>query len=267
MPAIGGFARCSMHWSGVGTRLGSSYLRTYHAIRIGAYSRSNNLITMRTLPITALVLGTLLFSQACNSSRAVRGGAIGAGVGAGAGAVIGNQFGDNGTAIGAIIGAVVGGTTGAIIGRHMDKQAEELREDLNGATVTRVGEGIKITFDSGLLFAVNESQLSGTAQGNLLELAATLKKYDDTDVLIEGHTDADGADEQNHALSMRRAQQVSTYLVAQGVISSRISTMGYGENQPVGDNTTAEGKATNRRVEIAIYANKRMKKAAEKGEL
>jgi outer membrane protein OmpA-like peptidoglycan-associated protein len=223
---------------------------------------------MRMFPTpTALVLGTLLLFPACNSSRAVKGGAIGAGVGAGAGAVIGNQFGDNGTAIGAIIGAAVGGTTGALIGRNMDKQAEELRADLDGATVTRVGEGIKITFDSGLLFAVNESTLSGTAQANLLELAATLKKYDDTDILVEGHTDADGADEMNHALSLRRAQQVSSYLVAQGVGSSRLSSMGYGEEQPLADNETTEGKAANRRVEIAIYANKRMKKAAERGEL
>lgn len=197
----------------------------------------------------------------------MKGGAIGAGVGAGAGAVIGNQFGDNGTAIGAIIGAAVGGTTGALIGRHMDKQAEELRTDLEGATVTRVGEGIRITFDSGLLFAVNESSLSGTAQGNLTDLAGTLKKYDDTEVLVEGHTDADGADEMNHALSMRRAQQVSAFLIGQGVLPSRLSTMGYGEGQPVGDNASAEGKAANRRVEIAIYANKRMKKAAERGQL
>ena len=223
---------------------------------------------MRTLPTSsAFVLGTVLLFPACNSSRAVKGGAIGAGVGAGAGAIIGNQFGDNGTAIGAIIGAAVGGTTGAIIGRHMDKQAEELRADLEGATVTRVGEGIRITFDSGLLFAVNESSLSGTAQGNLMELAATLQKYDDTEVLVEGHTDADGADEMNHALSMRRAQQVSTFLIGQGVLSSRLSTMGYGEGQPVDDNDSAEGKAANRRVEIAIYANKRMKKAAERGQL
>lgn len=188
-------------------------------------------------------------------------------MGAGAGAIIGNQFGDNGTAVGAIIGAAVGGTAGALIGRNMDKQAEELRADLDGATVTRVGEGIKITFDSGLLFAVNESSLSGTAQGNLSELAETLKKYDDTEVLVEGHTDADGAQEMNHALSMRRAQQVSTFLIGQGVISSRLSTMGYGEGQPVGDNDSAEGKAANRRVEIAIYANKRMRKAAERGQL
>ncbi len=223
---------------------------------------------MRPIPVTAAIaLGIVLMLPACNSSRAVKGGAVGAGVGAGAGAIIGNQFGDRGTAIGAIIGAAVGGTTGALIGRHMDKQAEELRADLEGATITRVGEGIRITFDSGLLFAVNESSLSGTAQGNLMKLATTLNKYDDTEVLVEGHTDADGADEMNQALSMRRARQVSTFLVGEGVLSTRLSTAGYGEAQPVSDNANAEGKAANRRVEIAIYANKRMKRAAERGHL
>jgi outer membrane protein OmpA-like peptidoglycan-associated protein len=212
-------------------------------------------------------LSTMLMMPACHMSRAAKGGAIGAGAGAGAGAVIGNQFGDNGTAIGAIIGAAVGGTAGALIGNKMDKQAEELSADMEGATVTRVGEGIKITFDSGLLFAVDQSTVNSTAQSNLVELAATLKKYDDTDVLIEGHTDADGADDHNQSLSERRAQAVKAYLVSQGVASNRFSTVGYGENQPVGDNSTADGKSRNRRVEVAIYANKRMKKAAERGEL
>jgi len=217
--------------------------------------------------LTVIGLSTLLVLPACHMSRAAKGGAIGAGAGAGAGAIIGNQFGDNGTAIGAIIGAAVGGTAGALIGNEMDKQAEELSADLEGATVTRVGEGIKITFDSGLLFGVDQSTLSTTAQGNLNELAATLKKYDDTDVLVEGHTDADGADDHNRTLADRRAHTVKSYLVSQGVTSGRFSTMGYGETQPIADNSTAEGKAQNRRVEVAIYANKRMIKAAEKGEL
>ncbi len=216
---------------------------------------------------TALVLSAALIAPGCNTSRAVKGGAIGAGAGAGAGAVIGNQFGDNGTAVGAIIGAVVGGTAGALIGRHMDKQAEELRNDLEGATVTRVGEGIKITFDSGLLFAVNKSDLNSTASANIDELATTLKKYDDTEVKIEGHTDADGDDAHNLQLSERRASSVKARLLAQGITPGRLTTVGYGEAQPVADNGTADGKAQNRRVEIAIYANKKMQRAAERGEL
>jgi len=217
--------------------------------------------------IIAMGLCATLLLSACGMSRTAKGGAIGAGAGAGVGAVIGNQFGSDGTVVGAIIGAAVGGTAGALIGRHMDKQAEELRNDLEGATVTRVGEGIRITFDSGLLFAVNESTLNPTSQGNLDQLAETLKKYDDTEILVEGHTDSDGAEEHNQALSVRRAQSVSSYLVRKGVANSRLSTSGYGEMQPIADNSTAEGKSQNRRVEIAIYANKRMKKAAEKGQL
>lgn len=215
----------------------------------------------------AAILALAITGMGCNASRTVKGGAIGAGVGAGAGAVIGNQFGDNGTAVGAIIGAAVGGTAGALIGRHMDKQAEELRNDLEGATVTRVGEGIKITFDSGVLFAVNKSDLSSTASANISDLAAILNKYPDTDVLIEGHTDSDGADDYNMQLSERRANSVKAQLLAQGVKPSRITTVGYGETQPIADNGTAAGKAQNRRVEIAIYANKQMQKAAERGDL
>jgi outer membrane protein OmpA-like peptidoglycan-associated protein len=203
----------------------------------------------------------------CNASKGVKGGAIGAGAGAGVGAVIGNQFGDHGTAYGAIIGAAVGGTAGALIGHHMDKQAEELRNDLKGATVERVGEGIKITFDSGLLFGVDQTSLSATSQANLTQLAQTLEKYEDTDILIEGHTDSSGSDEHNMALSKDRAESVASFLTTQGVKGSRITTMGYGETQPIADNSTAAGMAQNRRVEVAIYANKRMQKAAKHGDL
>ena len=217
--------------------------------------------------IATITLSTALVIGGCNASKGVKGGAIGAGAGAAAGAVIGNQFGDNGTAVGAIIGAAVGGTTGALIGHHMDKQAAELKADLQGATVTRVGEGIKITFDSGLLFGVDQSSLNAASKANLSDLAKTLIKYDDTDILIEGHTDASGADEHNMTLSKQRAESVSGYLITNGVRGSRITTVGYGETQPIADNSTTEGMAQNRRVEVAIYANKKMKKAAEKGEL
>lgn len=213
-----------------------------------------------------LIVGTLI-GTGCAASRTAKGGAIGAGAGAGLGAVIGNQFGDNGTAVGAIVGAVVGGSAGALIGRNMDKQAEELQTDLEGASVERVGEGIKITFDSGLLFAVSKSDLSTAAQNNLMELAETLNKYPDTEILVEGHTDASGSDELNMRLSDDRAKSVKAFLIGKNVKASRLTTVGYGEAQPIADNTTDAGKAQNRRVEIAIYANKKMKKAAERGEL
>ena len=214
------------------------------------------------------ILSLALTVPACNTSRAVKGGAIGAGAGAGVGAVIGNQFdGKNSTVVGAIIGAAVGGTAGALIGRHMDKQAEELQRDLQGATVTRVGEGIKITFDSGLLFAVDKSDLNSTAVQNVNELGQTLLKYEDTDILIEGHTDNTGTEDHNQTLSENRAKSVSGYLIQRGVVFNRFTTVGYGENQPVADNATAAGRQENRRVEVAITANKKLKKAAKRGDI
>lgn len=202
------------------------------------------------------------------TSRTVKGGAIGAGAGAVAGAVLGRVIGGkSGTAAGAIIGAAVGGTGGALIGRRMDKQAEELQRDMQNARVERVGEGIKITFDAGILFDTNKSDLRAASMSEIQKMAEVLKKYPDTNVLVEGHTDNTGSDAINQPLSERRAQAVSNYTTAQGVDAARITTKGYGSSQPIADNTTAEGRQANRRVEIAIYANEKMKKAAENGTL
>jgi outer membrane protein OmpA-like peptidoglycan-associated protein len=202
---------------------------------------------------------------ACNWSNAQRGGAIGAGAGAGVGAVIGAQ--SKNTAVGAIIGAAVGGAAGALIGNYMDKQAAELQEDLKNAKVERIGEGIKITFDSGILFNIDSYKLSEASLTNLGDLSKTLQKYDDTNILVEGHTDSTGSDEHNKVLSQNRASSVADYLKSRGVAGSRITTNGYGEDQPVAMNSTAEGRQQNRRVDIAIFANKKLQRAAEKGEL
>ena len=201
----------------------------------------------------------------CNASNTTKGGAIGAGVGGAVGGAIGHRS-DN-TVIGAIIGATVGGAAGALIGRQMDKQAEELKRDLEGATVERVGEGILITFESGLVFDVDSYSLREETKTNLTELSETLKKYDDTNILIEGHTDNTGEDNYNQKLSENRADAVEDFIVTQGIDNSRVTTKGYGENQPLDSNETEAGKQKNRRVEVAIYANKEMKKAAKNGEL
>ncbi|WP_347159680.1 OmpA family protein [Pontibacter chitinilyticus] len=198
-------------------------------------------------------------------SKTTKGGIIGAGSGAVVGGVIGRVAGN--TAAGAIIGAAVGGTAGAVIGRRMDKQADELKRDLEGATVERVGEGIKITFDSGILFQTNSAQLQQAAQTDIAQLAETLKKYPDTNILVEGHTDNTGGRELNQRLSEQRAQAVADYAASMGVDRSRMTTKGYAFDQPVADNSTEAGRAQNRRVEIAIFANDKMKKAAENGEL
>lgn len=206
---------------------------------------------------------TLILAQACNASKTVKGGAIGAAAGGAIGGVIGSKKGN--TAAGVIIGAAVGGAAGALIGRYMDKQAKEMEQELEGAQVERVGEGILITFDSGLLFGFDSYALTATTRSNLNELADILKKYEDTEILVEGHTDSKGSDEYNMTLSKNRAKAVSDYLTQKGVASNRLKINGYGESRPVADNDTDAGRAQNRRVEVAVYANEKLKEDAKKG--
>ncbi|MCJ7553080.1 MAG: OmpA family protein [Ignavibacteriaceae bacterium] len=213
--------------------------------------------------ISALAMSVFVFG--CSASNAVKGGVIGGVSGGVVGGVIGDQLGN--TALGAIIGAAVGGTAGVLIGKHMDKQAEEMEKDIEGAEIERVGEGIKITFDSGILFAFDSSTLQPQAKTNIYKLADILKKYPDSNILVTGHTDSDGSDQYNQDLSERRAKSVSDYAMLQGVNSSRLSIIGLGETEPVASNDTDYGKSQNRRVEIAIFANEDLKAAAERGEL
>lgn len=223
-------------------------------------------ILLRTNIMTSLVIAFALIFGACkNMNKAQKGTYIGAGAGAAAGAAIGKAAGN--TAMGAILGAAVGGAAGYGIGRYMDKQAEELEKDLEGAEIERVGEGIKITFREGIQFALNSAELSETSKTNLTDLAETLKKYDDTNILIEGHTDITGTRDYNMTLSDKRAQSVSDYLAGLGVAGKRMTTEGYGPDQPVADNDSDYGRQQNRRVEVAIFANEKLKKKAEKGQL
>ncbi len=213
--------------------------------------------------ISTLVLS--IFIYGCGASNTVKGGAIGGVSGGVVGGVIGHYSGN--TVLGAIIGAAVGGTAGALIGNYMDKQAEEMNNDIAGAKIERVGEGIKITFDSGILFATNSSTLQSQAKTNIDKLAIILNKYPDTNILVTGHTDFDGTEQYNQSLSEKRAKSVSNYTMGQGINSSRLSTIGLGEGEPIASNETAEGKRLNRRVEIAIFANDKLKEAAENGGL
>ncbi|HWJ41373.1 MAG TPA: OmpA family protein [Candidatus Limnocylindrales bacterium] len=181
------------------------------------------------------------------------GAVIGAATGAAVGGVVGNQTGS--TARGAIIGAVVGGAAGAIIGHQMDQQAKELSQAIPGATVARVGEGIEVTFASGLLFAFDSDQILPTAGTNLTELAKSLNKYPDSQLLIVGHTDNVGDASYNQRLSERRSNSAAAYLAAQGVARTRLAASGKGESEPVATNDTDAGRQLNRRVEVAIYAS------------
>lgn len=205
-----------------------------------------------TRGVTTLAVIALAMS-ACALNKKGQGAIVGAGAGGAVGAVIGNQTGS--TARGAIIGAAVGGLTGAIIGHQMDQQAKELQQDIPGATIQRVGEGIAVTFASSSLFDFDSEQiLAGTAT-NMRNLAASLGKFPNTDILIVGHTDAVGTADYNQQLSQRRATAVANYLIAQGVSASRLRTAGRGEMESIATNDTETGRQTNRRVEVAIVAN------------
>ncbi len=219
--------------------------------------------TMNKIKTISIILVVVLFVSSCSWNNMAKGGTIGAGIGGVVGGLIGYQAGN--TAAGAIVGAAVGGTTGALIGHYMDKQAAEIKRDLKNAKVERVGEGIKITFQSGILFDVNSSVLRQTAKSNITDLARILQKYEDTNILVEGHTDSDGSAEYNLNLSKNRANSVYNQLQFQNVSNSRIQAVGYGEEQPVADNSTKLGRQKNRRVEIAIFANEKLKRAARKG--
>jgi len=208
-------------------------------------------------PFAALAAAVVALNACASLNNKEKGGIIGATGGAVVGGAIGNANGS--TAKGAILGAVIGGAAGMIIGHQMDKQAAELKQNIPGAVVERVGEGIQVTFDSGLLYVVRPE-----ARTNLRNLAASLDKYPGSDLLIAGHTDSVGTDSYNLGLSERRADAAVTYLAAQGVDRSRMRARGLGETEPVMPNDTEAGRSKNRRVEVAIYASEAQRAEAKR---
>ena len=213
--------------------------------------------TVRTLSM----LAALVSASACASlNKKERGAIIGAGTGAAVGAAVGSANGS--TARGAIIGAAVGGAAGAVIGHQMDQQAKEIQQNIPGAIVERVGEGLQVTFESGLLFGFDSDILRAGARENLATFAKSLDKYPGTDVLIVGHTDSVGTDAYNNSLSARRAASAAAYLVSRGVTVTRLRSTGRGETEPVAPNDSEAGRQKNRRVEVAIYANQALKTQA-----
>jgi len=217
--------------------------------------------TSRSMTLT-LLLATAVGGCATNART---GAVVGAGGGAVVGGVIGKVAGS--TAKGAIIGAVVGGTAGAMIGARMDRQAKELEMSIPGATVERVGEGIQVTFASGLLYDFDSDVVKADARTNLRELSASLAKYPDTDLVIIGHTDQVGSSSYNQGLSERRANAAAVYLRMQGTALSRIATRGLGETEPIASNDSESGRAANRRVEVAIFASRAARERAAAGGL
>ena len=223
--------------------------------------------------LTAIVLcGTIILSSCSTTKNSTKGGVIGGAGGALLGAGIGAMIGHGkGAAIGAAIGGTVGAGTGVLIGKKMDKQKAEL-EKIEGAKVESITDAnnlqaIKVTFDSGILFATGKSDLTATSKSALLKFAASLKETSETDITIYGHTDNKGSHELNQKLSNDRASAVSNFLNANGIAKERMTTEGKAYDEPVADNSTEAGRAQNRRVEIYIAANKQMIEQAQQGTL
>ncbi|MFJ1490190.1 OmpA family protein [Capnocytophaga canis] len=201
-----------------------------------------------------------------NSNKTQRAAVIGAAGGALLGAILGNNVKGGSSEIGAVIGTVVGGAAGAVIGNQMDKQAKKIEEEIPGAEVKRVDDGIIVTFDenSGVYFDTNKSDVNVASQETLNKLVDVLKEYVETNVIIIGHTDSSGSDTYNMKLSEKRAKSVTDYFIKQGLKSDRFTTKWFGEEQPTHDNSTAEGRAKNRRVNVVIVPNEKMKEQAQK---
>ena len=224
---------------------------------------------MRFMKLGVFALAAIMLFSACDPSNKTKGGVIGGTAGAALGGLVGNLIagkGDNKTSrtlFGAAIGGAVGTAAGVLIGNKMDK-AKAAAAAVNNAEVETITdasglEGVKVTFDSGILFATGKSDLS------------------QTDVAIQGHTDNQGFKgvkdpsvnaQKNRDLSLQRASAVSSYLLGKGIGSQRITKVeGLGQDMPVADNSTKAGQQQNRRVEVYLYASKAMIDAANAGTL
>ncbi len=227
--------------------------------------------------VAVFIAGVMILCAGCDTTKKMNKSQKGAAIGTAGGAVIGGIIGNNvgnkkNTALGAIIGAVIGGVAGGVIGNKMDRQAEVIKQEIPGAEVTRVGEGINVTFNeknpdgskAGVYFATNMSDVNSNSKLALDKLVKVFNNYPETNILVEGHTDNVGQPAYNETLSQKRANAVGTYLKSAGIAASRLTIKWYGETQPKTDNTTDANRAENRRVEFAITANDKMKEEAAK---
>lgn len=224
---------------------------------------------MKKLKLFTLGLCALtVFS--CNTKTGT-GALIGTGAGAVLGAIVGRIAGN--TAVGTAIGTAVGAGTGALIGRHMDRVAADAAARVQNAKVEEITDAnglkaVKVTFDSGILFATGKSVLNNQSKAELNNFAAFLKDNKDCLVDIYGHTDSTGSDKVNDPLSVQRAQSVANYLKSCGVSNSQLQNIvGRGSHEPVASNDTQSGRQANRRVEVFLYASQAMIDAANNGEL
>jgi outer membrane protein OmpA-like peptidoglycan-associated protein len=216
---------------------------------------------MKTNALVVLLCLAVIVAGCEGMNRMQKGALGGAAAGAAAGALVSDNI------WGVLLGAAVGGAAGAAIGKHMDEQARELEQAVPTSEVQRVGEGINMTFASGLMFKINSATLQESYKDDLRAAAGVFQKYGDTNILVEGHTDDTGSNELNMNLSRQRADNVARFLIASGISSSRIETKAFGETQPKFPNDSEENRSRNRRVELAIFANEDMVASAEAGTL
>jgi outer membrane protein OmpA-like peptidoglycan-associated protein len=215
--------------------------------------------TKHGMMVMVALVGAVIGCTTRAGKGAAVGGVSGAVLGAGAGAAAG---GSKGAVIGAGVGAAAGAGAGALIGRYMDRQAAAVRKDVGSADVVREGDKLVVRFNSQILFDTESAVLRSSAKHDLAEFARVLKQYPDTNVLVEGHTDSTGPRGYNEQLSWKRAESVINFLEREGVAHDRLAGQGLGERAPVASNTTAYGRAENRRVEVEIAANDQLRKRA-----
>ena len=209
--------------------------------------------------ITAVSLCALALTSGCvtnpeTGNRTISKAAIGGIGGALGGYLLGDILGGRNDRTAKIVGAGLGGLAGAGVGYYMDEQEKKLREQTagSGIDVTRDGDNLILNMPSNVTFAVDSSAISPAFQATLGEVANTLSRYEKSYVDVLGHTDSTGSDAYNQSLSERRAESVANFLANSGVQRARLATKGYGESQPIASNSTEEGRAGNRRVEIKI---------------
>jgi outer membrane protein OmpA-like peptidoglycan-associated protein len=205
--------------------------------------------------LIALMATTAFADVASERDKTKKGAIIGGVTGAIAGAIISNNRGSGNAKRGAVVGGVVGAATGAVVGAMMDRQERKLRQ-IEGIDVARTGEDeLKVTMRNEVLFDFNSAGLRSSSRDELREMSSVFNQYNDTTIVVAGHTDSVGSESYNQRLSNRRANTVSNYLENAGVRGSRLDAVGYGESRPKASNSTSSGRQQNRRVEIYIRAN------------
>lgn len=205
--------------------------------------------------LIAFMATTAFADVASERDKTKKGAVIGGVAGAIAGAIIHNNRGSGNAKRGAVVGGVVGAATGAIVGAMMDKQERELRQ-IEGIDVARTDDDeLKVTMRNEILFDFNSAGLRSSSRDELREMADVFNRYNDTTIVVAGHTDSVGSTSYNQGLSNRRANSVSNYLEDLGVRGSRLDAIGYGESRPKASNSTSSGRQQNRRVELYVRAN------------